>query len=75
MLELVICGRSVEIGLCAWAPQVCALAWDAWVAAVMEIIERNSAHFDRCMEKIITEGLRQFVCRRWRVFCNFMRRK
>jgi hypothetical protein len=41
ILELVICGRSVAIGLVASAPQVWAFAWSARIPVMTE---KNSAH-------------------------------
>ena len=52
ILELVIWGRSVAIGLFALAPQVWALASSA---RVLVMTEKNSAHRKRGMQKIVTE--------------------
>jgi hypothetical protein len=52
ILELVICGRSVAIGLFASVPHVWAFAWSASVSPMTEM---NSAHVERSMQKIVTE--------------------
>jgi hypothetical protein len=53
ILELVICGRSVAIGLCALVPQLRAFAWRARVPVVTE---RNSTKLYRSMQKIVIEA-------------------
>ena len=50
-VELVICGRSVDIVLCALAPHFWAFAWTAMIPMMTE---KHGIKAKRGMQKIIT---------------------
>jgi len=54
MLELVICGRSVEMGVCVFVPQVWAFAGNARMPAMTK---RKNADVRRGIQTMIAAGL------------------